>query len=72
MYYFTDFTFLRADQIDAATARRIQAAVQAAHRPVYAVTFPFEEDLITRIPCRWTMVTVVDDVLVRRCDWPER
>ena len=72
LYYFTDFTFLRADQIDGATAKRIQAVVQAAHRPMYAVTFPFEDDLIARIPCRWTMVRAVDDVLVRRCDWPDR
>jgi len=70
LYYFTDMTLLRGDQIDPPTARKIKQAVQAAHRCLYAVVFPFEQDMVGRIPGRWSIVRTVDDVLILRCDWP--
>jgi len=67
LFYFTGFAVLRADQIDPATADRIISAARAAHRPLYAVFFTFEEPLLSRIPARWSIATSVDDVLIQRC-----
>jgi hypothetical protein len=69
MFYFTDFTFLRGDQIDAVTAERIRRAVQAEGRPLYSVLFHFEADLEHRISPRWTLVGEDGDVLIQRCDF---
>jgi hypothetical protein len=70
MYYFTDFTYVRGDEIDPNTARRIQNAVQAEDRPLYAVLYRFEADLVKTLPAKWELVRTFDDVLVLRCVWP--
>ena len=68
MFYFTDFTFLRGDQIDAATAHRIAKALKADGRPLYSVLFQFESNMTDKIPGRWGMISIDDDVFVQRCD----
>jgi hypothetical protein len=72
LFYFTGFTVLRADQIDPATAARVLSAARAGHRPLYAVFFPFEEPLLSRVPSRWSIVASVDDVLIQRCTGLDR
>ena len=68
MLYFTNFTFLRGDQIDAATAERVRKAVLTEGRPLYAVLFQFEDNLAGRVPGRWGMVWSDEGVEVLRCD----
>jgi len=72
IFYFTDFTLLRGDQIDAGTAKRVRSALQSEGRPLYAVLFAFEENLIGRIPGNWSVVHSDEDVLVLRCDPPAK
>lgn len=72
VFYFTEFALLRGDEIDPPTSARIRASLGASHRPLYAVVFPFERNLLARLPCRWTVVRSVDDVLVLRGDWPTK
>lgn len=68
LFFYTDFTLLRADQIDAATARRIQEAARAAKRPVFGVAFPFEQGLVMKAAGRWSIVTGIDDILILHYD----
>lgn len=69
MLYFTEFTFLRGDQIDMRTAGRIRADLKAEGRPLYSVLFQFELDTANRIPGRWSVVYADEDVLVQRCEF---
>jgi hypothetical protein len=72
VWYFTSFAFVRSDQIDAATARRIEEACRKGGRPLYSVAYPFESDMVSKVPGRWTIINSVDDVLIQRCDWPSK
>jgi hypothetical protein len=67
-YFYTDYTFLRGNEIDPAAARRIQDAVRAGGRPLYAVLFPFELDMLGRVPGKWANAGTIDDVTVFRRD----
>jgi hypothetical protein len=71
LYYFTDFTLLRYEQIDPAVAQRVRASVEARGRPLYAVLFPFEGDALRKLPGSWVHVASVDDVGIWRCEWRE-
>jgi opacity protein-like surface antigen len=72
MFYFTDFTFLRGDQLDAKTAESIRKAVKAEKRPLFSVLFQFENDLASKIPGRWNIISMDDGVLVQSCDLSDR
>jgi len=69
LYYFTDFTLLRYEPMDPVVYERIRAAVRSEGRPLYAVLFPFEGDVLKRLPGRWVRVVSVDDVGIWRCEW---
>jgi hypothetical protein len=69
LFYYTNLTLVRADQIDPATALRVRAAVRSAGMPLYAVLFPFELDILKKLPGPWALVGSVDDVTIWRCDW---
>lgn len=73
IFYYTDLTFIRWDELDKATAARVEAAVRAARRPLYAVLFPFElrdaGALDRRMPGHWSQVGKVDDVTIWRRDF---
>jgi len=66
--YFTEFTIIRWDMLNKDNAGRVEAAVRAAHRPLYAVLFPFELDdsgaLSRHMPGRWVRVGRVDAVTI--------
>jgi len=68
LFYFTDFTLLRHDQIAPAVSSRILASLRSEGRPLYAVLFPFEADALKRLPGTWARVGSVNDVGIWRCD----
>jgi Dolichyl-phosphate-mannose-protein mannosyltransferase len=68
-YYFTNFIFVRSDEMDPDTAQRVRSAVRAEGRPVYAVLFPFEEGVLGHLPGKWVRFGSVDEVSIWRGDW---
>ena len=68
LYYFTDYTLLRYDQMGPAVSGEVLASLKSEGRPLYAVLFPFEVDALSRLPGRWTRVGSVNDVGIWRCD----
>jgi hypothetical protein len=72
LIYYTDFVVIRWDQYDPASARKAVAALEAAHRPIYAALFPFEKDdaLRASMPGNWTQVAFVDPITIWRRDPP--
>jgi 4-amino-4-deoxy-L-arabinose transferase-like glycosyltransferase len=68
-YYFTDFIFVRSDQMDTDTAQLVRSSVQREGRPVFAVLFPFEEGVLKRLPGKWVRFGSVDEVSIWRSDW---
>src|ERR1017187_871488 len=69
LFYYTNLTLLRADQMDPPTAERVRAAARSAGTPLYAVLFPFELDTLKDVPGPWVVDGSVDDVTIWRCDW---
>ena len=71
--YYTPFTFIRWDSLDAGNVGRIDSVIRASGRPLYAVLFPFEVAkegvLDKRMPGHWTRVGNVEDVTVYRRDF---
>ncbi len=70
LYYFTEFTLLRHDQMGPAVYGRVLRSLKSEHRPLYAVLFPFEADALKKLPGTWTRVGSVNDVGIWRCDPP--
>lgn len=70
LFYYTDFTLVRWDQLGGAWARRVDDAVRRDGRPLYAVLFPFEEKALGALPGKWVRVGGVEDVGVWRRDAP--
>jgi hypothetical protein len=69
LFYFTDFTLLRYEEMNPSMARRVGIILQAENRPLYAVLFPFEVEVLKKLPGKWEHVVSVDDVSIWRCDW---
>jgi hypothetical protein len=73
LVYYTPFTFIRWDSLDAGNVGRIDSVIRASGRPLYAVLFPFEVAkegvLDKRMPGHWTRVGNVEDVTVYRRDF---
>ncbi len=70
LFYFSHFTLLRYEEMNPSVSMRVGAAAQAQHRPLYAVLFPFEAEILKKLPGKWERVVSVDDVSIWRCDWP--
>ena len=71
MYYYTDFLLLRWDQIDPSKIPPLVAAVRAAHRPVYAILYEFEEaDAKERMGGRWKKITKVRNATIWQVEFP--
>ena len=69
LYYTNLHTFVRGDQIDAPTAEEDPASPSLREgRPLYAVLFDFEANLVTRLPGRWGLIWSDEGVEVLRCD----
>jgi hypothetical protein len=70
LFFYSDFTLLRWDQIHAGNRATVMAAVAAGHRPLYAVLFPFEIQpaLQGSVPGHWTQIHSVGQVSVWRRD----
>jgi Dolichyl-phosphate-mannose-protein mannosyltransferase len=71
LFYFTHFTLLRYEEMDPSVSRRVDTELQAEHRSLYAVLFPFEVETLKKLPGTWVRVVSVDDVSIWRCDWAE-
>ncbi len=69
LYYFTDFTLLRLDQMAPPVFDRVRVCVTTEGRPLYAVLFPFDVGALDKLPGRWVHVASVDDVGIWRCEW---
>jgi hypothetical protein len=68
LFYYTDLTLLRADQMDPSTAARVNTSVRSGAIPLYAVLFPFELGALRDLPGPWALAGSVDDVTIWRCD----
>jgi hypothetical protein len=70
LVYYTDFTIVRWDMLSKDSAGKVEAAAREAHRPLYAVLFPFELGdsgaLSTHMPGNWMQVGSVDSVTIWR------
>ncbi|HMD61656.1 MAG TPA: hypothetical protein VKG78_09500 [Opitutaceae bacterium] len=72
LFYFTDLTLLRLDQMDPPAVRLVRAASRLEKIPVYAVLFPFELPSLREVPGPWYLVGSVDDVTIWQCDLARR
>jgi uncharacterized membrane protein YhaH (DUF805 family) len=70
IFYYTDFTLVRWDQIEGPVARRVIDASAAAHKPIYAALFRWEVDdaLRKHLPGAWTRIGEVRDASIWRLD----
>jgi hypothetical protein len=68
IYYYTDLTLVRWDQIEGSVGRQVIEAAAIAHRPVYAALFKWEVDdaLQKHLPGAWDRVGVVGDATIWR------
>jgi hypothetical protein len=70
LFYYTDFTFVRWDNLGPDNLGAFDAAVRRSGRPVYAVLFPFEVQdsgiLQNRLPGTWTQIAKVSDIRIWR------
>jgi 4-amino-4-deoxy-L-arabinose transferase-like glycosyltransferase len=68
LFYYTNLTLVRPDQMDRPMAERVRASTQSAGMPLYAVLFPFELGTLKAVPGPWARVGSVDDVTIWRWD----
>ena len=70
LFYYTDFTLIRWDVLDAGNVAGVEAAIRGSGRPLFAVLFPYEiaerHALETSMPGHWIQVGNVDDITVWR------
>ena len=73
LVYYTPYTFIRWDALDRDNLPRVESAIRATGRPLYAVLYPFEISdervLDKRMPGHWTEVGKVEDVTFWRRDF---
>jgi hypothetical protein len=76
LFYYTQFTFFRWDQVSPADFQRIAGACAATHTPIYAPLFPYETDdnspttFQKHLGSRWTRVAALRHVTIWRYDFP--
>jgi 4-amino-4-deoxy-L-arabinose transferase-like glycosyltransferase len=68
LLYYTNFTFVRWDQLTKPRLTDVEQAATAAGSPIYAVLFPFErkEVLEQRMPGHWDLMTTIDPITIWR------
>jgi len=70
IFYYTNFTFVRYDMLNAENVSKVEAAIRRSGRPLYAVLFPYEilerHALDKRMPGHWIQIGNVDDVTIWR------
>jgi hypothetical protein len=70
LFYYTNFSIIRWDSLNADNVAQIERAVRRSGKPLYAVLFPYEIEerhvLEKRMPGHWIEVGNVDDVTVWR------
>jgi hypothetical protein len=71
LFYFTPFTLLRFEEMDSSVSRRVETTLTAERRPLYAALFPFEVDILRKIPGKWDRLVSVDDVSIWSCNLAE-
>ena len=72
LFYYSDFTFVRWDQLKPKDVAAVEQAVAEQKRGFVAMLFPFEQDqaLNERIPGRWTKLATVEQTTFWRWDGP--
>ena len=76
LFYYTQFTFFRWDEVSPADFQRIAGACAASHVPVYAALFPFEIDKDSptsfqkHLGSAWTQIGALRHVSIWRYDFP--
>ncbi|HEY4989282.1 MAG TPA: glycosyltransferase family 39 protein [Opitutaceae bacterium] len=68
LFYFTPFLLLRSEEMKPPMFERVRGSLRAEGRPLYAALFPFEVDILRKLPGRWSHVVSVDDVSIWSCD----
>ncbi len=71
LYYFTPFTLLRYEDMAPSVSRRVATTLTEEKRPLYAALFPFEVDVLKKMPGKWNRVVSVDDVSIWSCNLAE-
>ncbi|HMC61137.1 MAG TPA: glycosyltransferase family 39 protein [Candidatus Solibacter sp.] len=71
LFYFSNLTLLRYEEMNPTVSARVGAELQSEHRPLYAVLFPFEVETLKKLPGKWNRVVSVDDVSIWRCNWAD-
>ena len=73
LYFDTPFTFVRWEEVTKENVGRIESAIRAANRPLYAMLFPYEieqSDVLRKVmPGRWIEVGKVHDIVILRRDF---
>ena len=69
LFYFTDFTLLRFDNLSPPVSQEVRASVRSHGQALYAVLWPQELGVIGKLPGTWVKTVSIDDVTVWRCDW---
>jgi hypothetical protein len=72
LFYYTDLTIIRCDEVDPGLFERIRGILGSEGRPLYAVLFPFEKHYLATMPGKWEEVGSVDDVVILRSGDPGR
>jgi hypothetical protein len=72
LFYYTQFSVVRWDHLNADDWRRLREGAARGGRSIYAMLFPFEIDnlgaLRTQVPGRWEKVGAIEHVTVWRLD----
>jgi Dolichyl-phosphate-mannose-protein mannosyltransferase len=68
LFYFTSFALLRTEELKPPLFERVRSSLQSDGRPLYAALFPFEEDVLKKLPGKWEHIVSVDDVSIWRCE----
>ena len=68
-YYYTRYVVMRQEELALGAAAAARSAVLQQRRPIFSVTFPFEQDRMKALPGKWVLFGTVDDISIWRGDW---
>ena len=73
LLFYSDFTFVRWDVMNATDAARLDAALAESGRPLYAILWEYEADQVAaRLPGEWTRVEQVRHAWIWKRESPAR